>query len=651
MATRFKTVEYCWDNVPTYTTEGTTYTSGDISIYIPETTSRVFKFALLEITSLDNETTVADDINNVNIGLSCNSGTNWTDRNIAVTHADTAENMSHIFTADVTAELVARFSGSSNTTTRYRYSITYASTGQFFGNVSAKLFITYAFDDASVTTAIKTVRIPIESNNTRLSTTATPIGISGGSQIPPLNSYLPESSKVFRDIFFELWTNTAPSGVVDTTLNLSLGSEAEVISGSIENASLSPMLYRRIWKRSDLTTFGSSAHIINARHTTTGSSMFANLGGWLTATYEYDVTTTGSVMNSIIIGAGEEDGYSQTSPNTYERNLWIEEPGPIVTTDCGLFNSFFPGVTSILFSQQIGSNNVHTMLGSYITNGQTGQAGMQNVMYKFGSGWAIPYGSNFSFNRGLTTFVNSWRAATATRFTCYSAIAFINYVSGIGSGGIESHNKTVLYMGSPTLDTSRAAAQRVTWSGSYDIPESNYFINGNIFVIDNHHAGTVGATNLQVQRNSGEGVGSGFEVINTSINATASERLPMRLFGLGRKVFKRYPMDPDTDRLNIETAHTYMWDTTNTSGFGVYNYITYHSGSYLIAGSVGSYAGAGSDIPVYAYRVVNKELIGSTITTGGGAYSIVWYDNVGSVFTEAYESGSRVGRSPNGLAN
>lgn len=649
MATRFKTVEYCWDNVATYTTEGTTYTSGDISIYIPETTSRVFKFALLEITSVDNETTVADDINNVNIGLSCNGGTNWTDRNIAVTLADTGENMSHIFTADVTAELVARFSGTSNTTTRFRYNITYASTGQFFGNVSAKLYITYSFDDSSLSTAIKTVRIPIQSNYIRLSTTAADVG-GAGSQIPPLNSYLPEAGKVFRDIFFELWSNTAASGVVDTTLNLSLGSEAEVISGSIENASLSPVLYRYIWKRNDLTTFGSSGHVLKARHTTTGSSMFSNLGGWLTATYEYDVASTGSVINSIIVGTGEEDGYMSNTVNTFEKNLWIEEPGPITTMDCGIFNISFPGATSADFRNRIGSNHVYAILGSYTSNSLAGQSGMMTAMHKFGSGWAIPYGSGVLFNRGLNVFVNAWNSGTATRFSNYSSIGFINYVSAIGSGGVESHNKTVLYMGSPTIDTSRAAAQKFTFTGSYDIPESNYFINGLVFTIDNNTTGVVGASTFMAQRNAGEESGSGYEVINTSTMATAAERYPQRIYCLGRKIFKRYPQDTDTDRLDIESSRSYVFESTSAGGLGIYTLITYHSGSYLIAGSVGSYAGTGSDIPVYAYKTVDKELIGSTLTTAGGAYSIVWYDNVGSVFTEAYESGSRVGRSPNGQA-
>ena len=652
MATRFKTIEYVWDNVVTATAETTMYTSGDITINIPETASRVFKFVLLELTVHDNEGTVADDLSVRNMGVSCNGGTNWTDRNISNALADTAENMSYIWTADVTAEFVARFSGSSNTTTRFRTQMDYASTGNQFLNIGAKLIITYAYDDAGVTTQIKTVRIPIQSNNSRLSNTAADIG-GTGSQIPLLNSYLPEAGKVFRDIFFELWTNTQPSGTAPTPLNLSLGSETEISSGSFVNTSQSPILYRHIWKRSDLTTFGSAAHVIKARHILSGSSLFSNIGGWLTATYEYDVSSTGSVMNSLVFGIAEEDG--PTPPvaeiQEYTKLLWIEEPGPITLVDSGVFITANPSATSTVFNCRIGSGAQQALLGSYTSNAQTGQAGMSVFMHKFGSGYATPYGSGLTLNRGQNFIDFAWYSATATRYSNLSAIAILNYISGVMPGGsVESHNKSVMYLGSPTMDTQRAAATRFTWVGSYDIPETNYFLNGITFVIDTNNAATVSAAVLSAESNAGEGNGSGLNTIYVGLQLATSERMPYRNFGLGRKIYKRYPTDPDSERLNVESARTYTYETLLTGPLGVYNWITYHTINYSIAGSVGSYAGAGSNIPVYAYKSVNRELIGSTLTGAGGAYSIVWYDNVGSVYTEARESNSKVGRSPDGLA-
>lgn len=653
MATRFKTIEYAWDNVATATSETSVYTSGDISVYIPETASRVFKFVLLELTAHDNEGTVADDISNINIGLSCNGGTNWTDRNSATTMADTGENMSFIVKADVTAEFIARFSGTSNTTTRFRVQFDYSSTGNQYLNIGAKLIITYSYDDAGVTTKIKTVRIPFQGNTTRLTNSLADIG-GTGSQIPPLNTYLPESSKVYRDIFFETWCNTQPSAASATTLNLTLGSETEISSGSTSGTAQSPNLIRLLWKRSDLTTFGSQAHVIKARHTTASQNHMSNLGGWLTVTYEYDESTTGSVLNSLFFGFGEEDGPVQvsTAMNRYSKRLWIEEPNPITLVDSAVIAYAIPGTTSTTLNLAVGSGTGSQANTAYTSNAQTGQAGMQFVSHSFGSGYAKPAGSGFTLSRGHNEFFLNWYSGAASRHSNFSAATILNYISGIQPGGsVETHNKTVMYLGSPCIDTQRGApAVKYTWTGSYDIPETNWFINGFTYVLDTNNAGTANGITFSVKAASTDARNVGIESVFANDQLATSERLPIRLFGLGRKVFFRYPTDPDTDRFNPETARTHIYESLLAGPLGVHTFITYHGINYTISGSVGSYSGTGSGIPVYAYRSDNREMIGSTITTTGGAYSILWYDNVGSVFTEAYESGSRVGRSADGGA-
>lgn len=652
MATRFKTVEYAWDNVTTATAETTVYTSGDITITIPETASRVFKFALLELTAHDNEGTVADDISAINIGMSCNGGTNWTDRNITTTLADTAENMGFIITADVTAELIARFSGTSNSTTRFRCQFDYASTGNSFLNIGAKLIITYQYDDAGVTTQLKTVRIPIQSSSTRLTNSLVDIG-GTGSQIPILNSYLPEAGKVYRDLFFELWCNTQPGGTTANTLTLQLDGSTENFSGSFVFTAQSPFIHRRIWKQTNLTDFGSLAHVIKAR-ASAATSYFNNLGGWLTATYEYDVTNTGSVMNSLFVAAAEEDGIvgASTEPNRDTKILWIEEPNPITLVDSAVIAAVSPGATSTSFYIRVGSATGSQLLGSYVSNAQTGQGGQQLITHKFGSGWATPYGSGLTLHRGRNEFFVDWYSGAASRHSNFGAAAIINYISGVQPGGsVETHNKSVLYLGSPCLDTQRATAVKTTWVGSYAIPESQYFINGVLFIIDINSAATVSAQSLRAEYTTTEPGYAGMVDLYNGQQLATSERSPWRLFGKGRTAFRRYPTDPDTTRLWFGSSRTFVYETLLTNTLGVHNYITYHSINYGISGSVGSYSGVGTGIPVYAYRSDNRELIGSTVTTTGGAYTIPWYDNYGSVFTEAYESGSRVGRSPDGGAS
>jgi hypothetical protein len=116
-----------------------------------------------------------------------------------------------------------------------------------------------------------------------------------------------------------------------------------------------------------------------------------------------------------------------------------------------------------------------------------------------------------------------------------------------------------------------------------------------------------------------------------------------------RKSWRRFPEDPDTDRLDIETSRSFRVDTgvLSTSWYGVW--ITYHSITYSISGTItGS---GGGTVNIDAYRDDTDEKIGSTSRVGDGVYLITWYDDTVNVYAAAREDTTHVGRSDTDTAS
>lgn len=79
-------------------------------------------------------------------------------------------------------------------------------------------------------------------------------------------------------------------------------------------------------------------------------------------------------------------------------------------------------------------------------------------------------------------------------------------------------------------------------------------------------------------------------------------------------------------------------------------WITYHTITFTISGTVSGYSGDGSGLTVSIYRADNKEIVGETTTAAGGGYSLTWYDNTIDIFGECREDATHVGRSDNSTA-
>lgn len=594
---------------------GNTYTGLDLPIFIPETGGRVFRTVILESTFHDNEAVVADDVSSRTMGISCNFGTNWTTRAITNTLADTAENMSFIWWADLTSEFTTRFGNGTSGNCSYFIGQTYVSVGQVFGNISSKLYITYEYEDTLASTRIKTVTLPIQSFSGRFTTTLQEIG---NKEIPALGSYLPEANKNFRDIFFELWANTANPGTSNYQLGLGLSGESAIQDAVHTGTAQSPYLYRYIWKRNNINT-GLENRIYGRASIT---NTFVNMGGNLIVTYEYDHDNSSQIMNSIILGIGEDEGYVPSS-FAIAKNYTIQR----ILDDDGIM------LRKSAYQTFINTNNTATnffirggnqSFQSYPTNAQTSQAGQIFISHRVDN--EARAGTGIYLATGYNFFTGSWYCTNAVTLSNVATTLQLNYISDKIDNNDANNNHTVIFS---LFDIQRAAATNTTVTTGINFIESGqYYLLGSVFNFDTNIASATYAQEFIIASITGESNQFYSQNLYSSFGATANERQPNRSRGLARSLFKRYPNDPDPSRISFFNQRSYSFSSVISTPVGVFAYYTYNTHSNNFTGTIIGYTGNGANIPIVIYRERDKEVVLNLTTSAGG------------IFTGSYLNGS-----------
>lgn len=633
--TAINTVEYAWAHINTATAENTVFTSADITVNIPENTSRAFVSCILDIVVHDNEATVADDLAAANMGASCDAGTTWTDRNVTTTLADSGEQMSYHFRADVTAEFTARFSGVSDTV-RFRLQCDYSTVGNQFLNIAAKVIITYTFDESAQTTRLKTARIPLDALTARPTAgTATSLG---ATCIPNLDTFLPEASKTYRAIFAEIWLNTAPGATGDGTLTLDLNTTPTMTTGTIENGNSSPILIRILWDLLAAAMTTNATHEL--RFTPNTTAMGVAVGGWITVTYEYDHSSNNDIMSSLLIPLGPPTDQLLTSGDLdeWEGEFFIEEPATVALAQSGVVLFALLGTTAATLSLLAGGQAART----YTLSQQSGQAGGCIITQRIDSGGV--QGAGITLARGRNTFSVQVYSSVANAIGCVSGFLILNYTSGKASSGAQDHNRSIHKV---IADTQAVVSVNRNASFLLDIPQTNYWLNG-FMAHALANLGALGAPlSVQAEYAAGEGGGAGWAILGQANAAQVAERYMAEVFYDGTPKFNRYPGDV-RDLLDVEVSRTYRLMTAFNSLLGFSAWITYHALTFTLSGNVRGYTGDGSSITVDVFRDDTDEKLYTTTTSAGGSYSVTLYDDTLTYYAVARQDDTHMGRSKNG---
>jgi hypothetical protein len=642
MALRTKTIEYAFNfSTATRTSAATTSFTQIAALAIPETTSRTFRSVILQFFAPDAEDTATSTstiVMSITLGGSGASSATISGQTLV----NSGENYSMMFWRDVTSYFQSSFTGTSHTC-----DASIAITGPQTINHSAKLIITYEYDDSAETTRIKTVRIPIDGNNGALTTALTTVGQA--SQIPALDTFLPEASKTYRDIFFEVWSHTGTTAATAATMTMRYNGATSLTSGQFSNSTgntNTPSLNTdRSIIRIDklLGTLGTAgANTVEASVTSTTGCPFNCLGGVLVVTYEYDHDASTTILNSLQIPIIDEAGFmggpTSADRSRFRASYFIQEPETITLVQSGvLFSCIDAGALTYIF-------NAGAQTDRTFTHPATARAGCVFHTRRVDSG-ALG-GAGVTLARGLNEFTFEYYATSGTTGNIgsnASGILYLNYYSGKHADGDGAHAHTTSWIHTGYMASTLLQRYQYTPNTVPIINETNYWITSTGFEIVLITSGTASGSlgiSLQAEIQSGESQGAGWRDLYTSIYASDAEMGTSVIWGRARPDFKRYPNDMDSERLSLETSRAFRFDCSLTSVGQVRQLVTWHSITYTLSGTVtGSDAGT---VTIDMYRSDTLEKLDSTSRTGDGSFSFTWYDDTIPLYLIAYDSTNKV---------
>jgi hypothetical protein len=158
------------------------------------------------------------------------------------------------------------------------------------------------------------------------------------------------------------------------------------------------------------------------------------------------------------------------------------------------------------------------------------------------------------------------------------------------------------------------------------------------------------AVTLDAQYKTGEGKETGYTDIYADAYTSDSERACSIIWMRGRDVFRRYPTDTDTNRIDIETARDYRLYTTTTSSNGMLFMVCYHSFTHTVSGNI-SDNNASLPTTVRLFHNATGEMRGETeLSAGVTAFNFTVNDNTDEYYVSAYQDNTLTGRSGVGTA-
>jgi hypothetical protein len=638
MAIRTKTIEYPFDTrlaiLQTATTIGsaTRYDASAINVDIPENSSRTFRSVLLVMTFRDQYTTVYN-VTAYRMGIKIGAVA-ASDVDTTVTFTATADHMQYTVTRDATAYFTTNYSGTTQSVIASLAVATSATAN--VNNITAKLIITYDYDDSAQDTRIKTVRIPIESIAGQLTGSSAEVGTN---QVPALDTFLPEASKTYKQIWFECYANDGGNAGTNFNLFLALDSEGAVTRATLGQTLNSGVFFQDYWIRNDMNT--AATHAFKAYSSLT--ARFTNFGVVLCVTYTYSHTSSTRIINSLVMG-GIHD-HAPTFGNTaagdrsqFSKSFQIAEPGTITLVQSGLLFLHH----SLNYTLSIGCGSQAVRAYTVTTAGTC--SGNASLVHRIDSGGA--QGAGITLAAGANSLIINWRSGTANSGCSMSAVVYLNYTSDKHTSGDGAHAHSVFWIG--YIGTANIQDQ-ITGSIAPVIPEADYWINDVSLWLTYNAPVTTAAFEIAAEPGASEGFGDGWIPIMAMQTRGVAKVSTYHFFGTIPQV-RRFVGDVRSHPLSgiafdFETARRYRAWMITSGLVALHFWYTYSSTVYTVSGSILGYTGDGSGITVSLHNASTGELLKTTTTASGGGFSFSWYDNVTQLYVEAQQDSTHMGRS------
>jgi hypothetical protein len=638
MATRIKTVEYWLGSSNTTLATATRRDFTQVAVRLPET-SKVFRSVRLIVTVMDAQTTAATMTNPV-LGIKIDAVA-FSNATLGNPPANSGEHGAYIYERDVTSYFTTNF-----TTAQHNVGAGVQFTGPTTINHSAKIVITYEYDDTS-TEHVKTVRIPIESGTGALTTTLTNIGTS---QIPALDTFLPEASKTYRRVWIEAIYNDHAVGTVnDPTLGISVAGGAEQLTGAhfTDLASARALTYLFDQGATPSWTTSTTQNIQARSSSVTNAATFNHVAFLLCITYTFAPASTTRVLNSLAIVMPPiftPGGTAATDSNEQTFDLWVQEPGTITLRQSG----------AVIHYSQTAAVGPRIRFGAQSERSYTDvnvlNCGAAFLCHRVDSGAA--QGAGITVSRGKNTFEFSVSIATLGTSPCnFGGFLYVNYESDVSALGVGAHNQSLQF---GVQDSQLAAVQSIITATQEMFLPSTHWYRSNLGILTNQviNAPSTTYTSFECESLTGELTEGGWEN-QGCVPLTAETELgwypTSTNVGLqSPNDWQRWTGDPDTTRMSI--TGTRRWRVINglTSTRPLVLWLTVHNIIYTVTSTISG--SSGGTVTARLCRASDGTLLKSTTRSGNGDVTFTWYDNTQEVFVEARETDALVGRSGNGTA-
>ncbi len=411
--------------------------------------------------------------------------------------------------------------------------------------------------------------------------------------------------------------------------------------------------YYDIWVQNSMTT--NATHDFQAWSSLT--AMFARLHVTLCVTYEFNASTSTTILNSILVPINQSkgllNGTATADQDVFDTEFWIEEPTTITMVQSAVYLSFnvtaAANTTVSVQGLEKAGGSQGTTSSLYTVANYTAQSGSESIQHRIDLAHG---GTAVTLARGRNKLRLKVFAAASGSINSFSGYYIINYTSGKSAQGVGKHNHTVQwplctqYDGTIAGTATREVA--TTNQRTPNLPQTTYWLNNVFYTLEYNTSNSVGYTVIQAERLAGEGAADGWDVIDClPFQGDGEYGHYTYITQCACPKFNRSPNE--TGKLNIETARKYrLHGGTGTLQSHLKIITTYHSLVFVASGDISNSAGGSIDIDLHSD--VTGERIATTSRSGNGSYSFNVYDSTENLYVVARESGTLLGRSDLGLA-
>ena len=663
MAQATNTTEWVFDtSTATLATNTTLATAtrldfASITIFSPETTgTRTMRSVELICTFRSADTAAAVSVDGCRLGITLGAA-GVSDLDVTGTGiVHTGDEWAYVFSRDVTSYFVTNFGTGASQTCVAAIAVE-TSAASLINNITAKIRMTYEFDNTSATFC-KTVRIPLEGNTGFLTTTAnTNIqGSSGAAQIPNLDTFLPEATKTYRSRWFEIWCAEGSTATTDFNMLVAIDSGSNSLANCEQVLNTSVFFYT-IFRENAFTT--SATH--NFQAWSTLASRFETISIVLCVSYEYSPSSSSTIINSLVLPVMNNNGTNAMAlsgtaagdQDVWEISFYIAEPTTITLVQSGLVLMWENGGAGNVTPAVTGAGRAGGAQGttsSTYTGTSFVQAGQHSISHRIDLAHG---GSAVTLGRGWNTLRLKIFGSNSTNIWAVTGKYYLNYTSGKATNGPSNHNHTTWWIARGNMVASIAGDSQIEISTASqqtpNIPEASYYLQNVAYELSGNHSGASVEAKLQAESLSGESLGGdGWVNQGFAMSETDGEiSYQFQVLSIP-ETWKSHPNDPRT-LLAIETARKYrIW--AELGQWGLTTFLTYSAITFVWSGSITGSAGGTVTINGYRTDTGDKRSFDSTTRVGNGTYSLTWYDSAETVFSEAREDATHIGRSDNGTA-